>query len=165
VIAGVIALVVAIALFTVLFQGAGSNNAVKPFDQLVFVTQDGSKATLADHKGQPLVVNFFASWCAPCRAELPAIEKVSQAGGGRVQVLGVNSDLDESTWRSFVAQTSITYPTVFQPDKSIWSSLGLSFMPSTVLINPDGTVAIKYTGLITEDKLRSLIDEHFGMDL
>ena len=157
-----IALVAAIALFTVLF---GGSTKTRSFDQLAFVTVDGSTATLADHRGEPLVVNFFASWCAPCRAELPAIEKINQQAAGRVQVLGINSDLDQSTWRSFVAQTDITYPTVFQSDQSIWTALDLSFMPSTVLINPDGTVAFKYTGLITEDKLRGLIDEHFAVEL
>jgi thiol-disulfide isomerase/thioredoxin len=127
-----------------------------------FLDESGSTATLADFEGEPLVVNFFASWCAPCRAELPDLEKIHRARRDSVTFLGVNHDLDEATWRSFVDETEITFPTVFQPDTEIFTALDAKGMPSTAFVSPDGEVLHLHTGLLTDDLLVELIDEHLG---
>lgn len=125
-----------------------------------FTTVDGSTSSLDDFVGQPLVVNFFASWCAPCRAELPDLEQVHVNREGSVLFLGVNHDLDESTWRSFVNETEITFETVFQPNTEIFTHLEANGMPSTAFITADGVVRHVHTGLLTDDRLEELIDEH-----
>ncbi len=162
IITGVLAAVAAVLLLAV-FQGGRATSADGSFDQLVFVNEDGSTGTLADHRGEPLVVNFFASWCAPCRAEIPVIERVKQASDGQVAFIGVSHDLNETAWKSFVAEANITYPTVFQPDQQIWKSLDLNFLPATVFITPDGNVAHTYAGILTDETLRDLITAHLAV--
>ena len=160
-----VAVVAAVALWAVVFRPGGSGDSLSStrFNTLNFITEDGRQATLADFEGKPLVVNFFASWCAPCRAEMPDIESTYQAvggDGGKVAFIGVNADFTEEAWRSFVAESQVTYPTVFQPDNDIFAELGLIGMPSTVLINADGTVAFLHAGIIDADELKGLISEH-----
>ncbi len=133
------------------------------FDSPMAAT-DGSEPTLGDLVGtQPLVVNFFASWCPPCRAELPAFETVHQAVGSEVAFIGVSHDFDADTWRSFVAESPITYPTYFQPNQEIFEGLGGIGMPTTALIDVDGNVEFVQTGGLDEEGLRDLLAEHLGI--
>ncbi|MDH3301325.1 MAG: TlpA family protein disulfide reductase [Acidimicrobiia bacterium] len=128
--------------------------------ELAFTTGDGGSGSLSDYGGRPLVVNFFASWCPPCRAELPDFETVHQELGDRVTFVGVNQDFTEATWRAFVAESKVSYDTVFQPNSDIWNELGTGAMPTTAFISPDGEVVHLWAGLLTDDKLIELIDEH-----
>lgn len=160
----VLGAIVAVAILAfAAFGEADEPDQVSQADELAalaFLTTDGENATLADFRGEPLVVNFFASWCAPCRAELPEFEAVHQANLDRVRFVGVNHDLDETTWRNFVAETEVTYDTVFQPEAEIFETLNAKGMPSTAFISPDGDVLHLYTGILTESLLQELIDEH-----
>ncbi len=156
-----------IAALALVFAFVGGDDASTDaggdaISNLAFLTTDGSNATLADFEGDPLVVNFFASWCAPCRAELPDLEQVHQARIDEVTFLGINHDLDESTWRSFVQETEITFQTVFQPDQELFTALDAKGMPTTVLLSADGEVLHLHTGLLTDELLEELIDEHLG---
>jgi thiol-disulfide isomerase/thioredoxin len=139
--------------------GAGSAE-LEEFARLAFLTEEGQEATLADFQGEALVVNFFASWCAPCRAELPEFEEVHLANGGAVTFLGISHDLDETTWRALIAETDITFQTVFQPNSDIWSELDAKGMPSTAFISPDGELMQLWTGVLNAEKLQELIDEN-----
>ncbi len=133
------------------------------FDTPVTAT-DGTETTLGDLVGeQPMVVNFFASWCPPCRAELPAFEAVHQDLDDAVAFVGISHDFDADTWRSFVAESPITYPTYFQPDQAIFEGFGGIGMPTTALIDEGGTVQFVQTGGLDEDGLRRLLDEHLGI--
>ncbi len=125
-----------------------------------FTTSDGGSGSLSDYHGEPLVVNFFASWCPPCRAELPDFEAVHQELGDDVTFVGVNQDFTEETWRAFVAESQVSYDTVFQPNSEIWNELGTGAMPTTAFISPEGEVLHLWAGLLTDDKLIELIDDH-----
>lgn len=159
---------VAVALLLVLVFTGGDGDAEAAGEAngelaaLGFLTTDGSTSSLAAYRGDPLVVNFFASWCAPCRAELPDLERVHLARQDEIRFVGINHDLDEATWRSFVDETEITFETVFQPDTEIFTALDAKGMPTTVLLSADGEVLHLHTGLLTDDLLEELIDEHLG---
>ena len=140
--------------------GAGAGAAASPIANLAFTTENGEAADLATFQGRPLVVNFFASWCAPCRAEMPEFEAVHLANVDSVKFLGVNHDIDEATWKGFVNETEITFETVFQPNTEIWTTLDAKGMPSTAFISADGEVKHLYTGVLNEELLQELIDEH-----
>ena len=127
-----------------------------------FFNPDGSSATLADYDGTPLVVNFFASWCGPCKAELPEFEEVSNEVGDRVQFLGVNTDFEQDAWLRLVADTGVTYPTVFQPSNELFTASGGLGMPTTVFIAADGTVQHTFSGALNKSTLRRLIDTHLS---
>lgn len=159
--------VVAVAIALVLaFSGSDDGDAAigsnGELDDLAFLTTDGTTSTLAEYRGDALVVNFFASWCAPCRAEMPDLEQVHLARQDEVRFVGINHDLDEATWRSFVDETEVTFETVFQPDTEIFTALDAKGMPTTALVSADGEVVYLHTGLLTDELLEELIDEHFG---
>lgn len=155
-----------VLMFAVLSDSDSTGNAGQDlvangqFDSLVFLNSDGSNGALSDYAGEPLVVNFFASWCGPCRAELPEFERVSLANAGSVRFLGISHDLDEVTWRSFVEETSVSYDTVFQPDQELFKAFDAKGMPTTAFISPDGEILQVWTGILSEEKLQELIDEN-----
>ncbi len=136
----------------------GSSDAAAGYATIPFTTVDGGTGTLADYQGEPMVVNFFASWCPPCRAELPDFEAVSQGNPG-VTFIGISHDLDETSWRSLVEEVGISYDTVYQPGTEIWTELGGQAMPTTVFISADGEILDSHAGLLTADRLQQLIDE------
>ena len=164
-VAAVAGVVAALAVVFAFIGGDDANEAIggnSEFADLAFLTTDGSSASLADFEGQPLVVNFFASWCAPCRAEMPDLEQVHLARGDEITFLGISHDLDESSWRSFVAETEVTFQTVYQPETEIFTALEAKGMPSTALVAANGEVLHVHTGLLTDELLGELIDEHLG---
>lgn len=152
------AFVAVVAVLSVV--GGGDPAEATPFGEIDFMTEDGSTGTLDDHLGQPIVVNYFASWCAPCRAELPDFQAVSEQVGNDVTFLGVNTDINESTWRSFVGETGITYETVFDPSRELFLAMKAKGMPTTVFLSPEGEILDSHTGILNQEQLLELIDTH-----
>lgn len=138
---------------------AGEDKAPEGLLGFPVTTADGSDAVLADFTGQPLVVNYFAAWCGPCRAELPTFEDVSnEVAPDGVRFLGISRDIDETTWKSFIAETDVSYPTVFEGSgEGSFEALGASGMPTTVFLRSDGTVADVFSGLLPESTLREKV--------
>lgn len=126
---------------------------------LEFLSDNGEIKKLVDFEGVPLVVNFFAGWCPPCRAELPDFEKVHLVNRDQIKFLGISHDLDETGWRALIAETGVTFETGFQPSAELWTALGAVGMPSTAFVSPDGVVARLWSGFLTADQLQGFIDE------
>ena len=125
-----------------------------------FTLENGDTGTLSDFDGEPVVVNFFASWCAPCRAELPDFEQVHQETKDQVTFLGVSHDISQDSWQDFVEQTDISFQTVYQPDQLIWTDLKAFSLPATAFIGADGKVKHLHSGVLDQSQLTSLIAEH-----
>ncbi len=157
-----VAAVIAGFLLLAVFTGGDDQTPASngEFAALSFLTTDGETSNLSNFQGEPLVVNFFASWCAPCRAELPDFETVHLANEGDVKFLGVSHDLEEATWRGFVDETEITFETVFQPNQEIWKELEAIGLPATVFISSDGEVLELWNGVLNDELLQDKIDEH-----
>jgi thiol-disulfide isomerase/thioredoxin len=114
--------------------------------------------------GAPMVINFFAPWCAPCVDEMPAFERVHQDVGDEVTFIGlaVPPDLDEAV--DTVAATGVTYPTYADSlDDALLFFEGIN-MPTTVFLGADGEVLHVNTGPLTEDELRAELADRFGTD-
>ena len=147
--------------------GGGDDDSVDESDVLAlsFTSEQGEVTDLSAFAGRPLVVNFFASWCAPCRAELPDFEEVHLEGRGQVQFVGVSHDIDESAWLSFIGQIDLSFPTYYQPGQEIWESLDLIGLPATVFIDREGRVVETFGGPLDSEALRSMIAEHLDVEI
>jgi cytochrome c biogenesis protein CcmG/thiol:disulfide interchange protein DsbE len=126
---------------------------------------DGATVSLGDHTGTPLVVNFWASWCPPCIAEMPDLEAVHQLAGDRVRFLGVNTQDTPQRATELVADTGVTYDLVRDPDGELFRAFEVFGMPSTFYVAPDGTIVGRHTGLLTREALVDDLAEHLGVEL
>ncbi len=121
-------------------------------------TLDGDSAAFSDLRGTPVVVNFFASWCPACIAEMPEFESVHQAAGDEVAFLGLAVQDRVDTAAQLVRETGVTYP-IGTDDGTIYEMFqGLS-MPTTVFIAADGVVRDVHSGQLSADALQAKIDD------
>lgn len=124
-----------------------------------FELLDGGTADFADYRGTPLVVNFFASWCPPCLAEMPDFEAVHQDFAGEVAFVGLNMQDSAENGRSLVEQTGVTYDVGRDPDGILFQALGGIAMPTTVFVDADGQVVDVHSGALTAGALRDRVTE------
>jgi cytochrome c biogenesis protein CcmG/thiol:disulfide interchange protein DsbE len=137
--------------------GGGAAAAI----ELPRLNGEGS-VSLAAFLGRPVVVNFFASWCVPCRNEMRAFEAVSRELKDRVAFVGVNHLDDRQGALRMVAETGVRYPTGYDPEGRIAASYGLFGMPTTLFVAPDGRLLETYTGELSRDQLKKSISRLFG---
>ena len=113
---------------------------------------------------QPVVVNFYASWCQPCVREMPAFERVHQDVGDRVTIIGIAyQDADEDA-RATAERTAVTYPTFGDSGQDALTYFGGISMPTTVFIDADGNVVDVRSRAFDEDGLRSALEDRFGIE-
>jgi cytochrome c biogenesis protein CcmG/thiol:disulfide interchange protein DsbE len=107
-------------------------------------TDSGKTMTREDFGGKLLVLNFWASWCAPCIEETPSLEEFSREFGPKgVVVLGISSDRNEKRYRSFKDRFNVTFETARDPDADISASYGTFQIPETYVIDRSGKVIEK----------------------
>ena len=129
------------------------------------VTLDGSQpASLADYRGRPLVINLWASWCTPCRTEMPAFEEVSQTVGSKVAIVGLTDDPDHDQARKTAGTAGVTYPLLVDTGERFQSDLKIVNLPATVFVDPDGKVLEVHAGALDAPSLRSKIGSLYGVD-
>lgn len=146
-------------------RGAPPDAAAAALPEEAFEMSDGREVGFGEFVGEPLVVNFFASWCPPCRAEMPDFEAVHQAVGDRVRILGFDVQDTDAAARKLVEQTGITYSWAFDRDGSIYRAFEGFAMPTTLYISADGEVVGRDNGPIDASRLADRIEEHFGVDV
>ena len=110
-------------------------------------------------RGQPVVVNIWASWCAPCRTEMPLLQNAAEAFEGRATILGVASNDDPQSAAEFLEDIEATYPNVFDPSGEIRVALGLTAYPTTYVFDRDGSIRARVDGGISEQRLAGLIED------
>ncbi len=123
---------------------------------------DGSEATFADYRGTPLVVNFFASWCAPCVREMPAFEAAHQEMGDQVAFLGMNNQDRAADGEAIAEKTGVSYDLARDPDGDFLSAFGGIVMPTTVFIDAEGTVVEVHNGALSQSALEDRLGDLFG---
>lgn len=119
--------------------------AVAPAFQLNSST--GKPIALADLKGQVVLINFWASWCGPCRQEMPILDqlyKSYQAAG--FTLIGVNVEPNASDADKFLKGTPVTFPILFDPQSMVSKLYEVSGMPSTIIVDRDGKIAYVHHG-------------------
>ena len=130
-------------------------------ESIDYVRYEDPDELIAGHEGRPLVINFFASWCAPCRAELPDFAAAHAAYRDRVDFIGINyQEVSEREAARLLFETGITYPIMEDETGELLQELGtLPTMPTTIFISADGTIVERHHGLILFDQLADRIEE------
>ena len=123
------------------------------------VSRSEFEQILVGQWGQPVVVNIWASWCAPCRTEMPLLQQAADTYAGRAVVLGVASNDDPQAAQQFLTDLGLTYPNVFDLSGEIRVALDLTAYPTTYVFGPDGTVRARVNGGISEQRLAALIED------
>ncbi|MGH3449515.1 MAG: TlpA family protein disulfide reductase [Haloechinothrix sp.] len=119
----------------------------------------GPSVDLAQLTGEPTVVNVWASWCGPCRREMPGMQQVYQEYGDEVRFLGVNTRDDPRAAAAFVEELAVTYPQVIDQDGRLLRHLGAPGLPVTLVLDAQGRVTAKHLGEMTPEQLRAAIEE------
>ena len=115
-----------------------------------------SSLSLSNFKGKPVVLNFWASWCAPCKEEMPLLESTwKQVQGKDVVFLGVDFQDSNSAGINFLQANSVTYPIVLDADGSVAFKYGVTSLPQTIFINQHGTVMSRVPRELTPQVLSS----------
>ncbi|MGK5443777.1 TlpA family protein disulfide reductase [Micromonospora sp. URMC 105] len=142
-------------------QGAG---ALLPELTLSCFT-GGAPVALRDVRG-PAVVNLWASWCPPCRKELPAFQRLSERTAGTLQVIGVNSRDSRSAAQSIGEDFGVRFPMLFDQGEALQRELGRNAIPLTLLVDAQGRVRhTDATGALDDARLAALVRQHLGVQV
>jgi peroxiredoxin len=140
---------------TLLLAAAGraaAQQPLKPWSGVVtppleLADLDGKTHRLADYRGKAVLLNFWATWCAPCREEMPSIERLrAQLAGRPFVVLAVNVGESADAARAFAATMPLGFPLLLDRDTRVSRAWGARVLPATYLIGPDGVARFSYFG-------------------
>jgi peroxiredoxin len=124
---------------------------------------DGKSYQLSDFKGKTVLLNFWATYCEPCRLEMPAIQKQAEAQAGQgVVVLGINIGETQVTAQSFVNQIGVHFPILLDSQEEIRRKYGVKDYPTSFFIGPDGKVKLIRVGWMDESFLQTTFRDLLG---
>ena len=143
------------ALLSVLLAwccSAGATEVPKPWSggaapALELADLEGAMHRLPDYRGKAVLLNFWATWCAPCRAEMPSIERLGTAMAGKpFAILAVNVGESGRVAREFVERLPVSFTVLLDRDGRVTRSWGARVLPATYLIGPDGRIRYSHFG-------------------
>lgn len=145
-----------------------SKETVVPAIDFTLKDQFGNEHTLSDYKGKTVFLNFWATWCGPCRSEMPDIQKLYETyeteGDNAVIILGVaapglGQEKDEAGIKAFLDENGYTYPTLMDTTGDLFSEYGISSFPTTFMIDREGNVFGYVSGALNEDMIKNIIEQ------
>lgn len=145
-----------------------------PFADVALEDQYGTMHSLSQYQGKVILLNFFATWCGPCKQEIPDIEALYQEYGENTQdlvVLGIANpategnataaDVSVEELQAFIEEQGITYPVLMDTTGKFFSAYGISAFPTTFMISANGEVYGYVTGALSADLLQDIVDQTF----
>ena len=121
-------------------------------------TTTGPELTLSDFQGQPVILNFWASWCGPCKVEMPLLERTAVLYRGRVAVLGINNGESLATIQQFALEQNLSFPLLVDENYLVGDQYLVTALPTTVFIDERGVIQEIYTGILNEGILQDRIE-------
>lgn len=158
-------LVLAAALVATACGASGASGDGLPAVELERL--DGGSFAVAE-AGEPRVLNLWATWCAPCRAELPAFDAVAdrlRADDAPVEIIGINVGDTGDDAADLVAELDLDFAQVLDPRAQIQRALKITGMPATIFVDDDGGVLSVHNGELTQGELEALLDEFYDLGL
>jgi peroxiredoxin len=116
-------------------------------------TLDGDALQLTDLRGRVVLLNFWATWCGPCRVEMPDLQARADRWTDRLTIVGVNFDEPEADVRTFRDELGLTFPIVLDPGAKVQNLYRIVGYPTTILIDSQGVVRVQHVGLMSPDQL------------
>jgi cytochrome c biogenesis protein CcmG, thiol:disulfide interchange protein DsbE len=162
-IAVVVLLWVALSLIACHSSGGGRPGAVhSAAPEFSLPDLDGKTLDLSSYRGKVVLLNFWATWCTPCRAEIPSFVDFQNTYGPKgLQIIGISMDDSAPPVHQFYQQFKMNYPVAIGTEKLAQSYGGVLGLPVTFLIGRDGTIAAKYVGAVqipaAEQKITTLL--------
>jgi cytochrome c biogenesis protein CcmG, thiol:disulfide interchange protein DsbE len=123
-------------------------------------TIDGQSVKLSDYKGKKVILNFWATWCPPCKEEMPKLEKYYDQKPADVELLAVNFTVTEKKRENvvqFVQKHQYSYPILLDEKNKVNSTYEILSLPTTYFIDSEGVIREKFTGPLTEKKIKNII--------
>ncbi|BAS27267.1 TlpA family protein disulfide reductase [Limnochorda pilosa] len=130
-----------------------------PAPDLTLELLDGGTFTLSANRGKVVLVNFWATWCPPCREEMPELERLHREEAGRVLVVGVDAMEDPETVRRFIEAEGYTYPVALDPKGEALAAYLTRAIPTSFFVTPDGFISRRHTGILTLQAARRFVEE------
>jgi cytochrome c biogenesis protein CcmG, thiol:disulfide interchange protein DsbE len=154
-IASVIAAVCLVAVVAVSVVVGSAGGTVRHADppapafSLAALGRTGQRVSLSEYAGKPLIVNFWASWCPPCRQETPLLARFYRARGGRVTIVGLDENDSTGSALKFALAKDVTYPLGFDPQLAAANAYGVVALPQTFFLNARHQIVDRVFGAVT----------------
>jgi peroxiredoxin len=124
------------------------------------VDMQGNKHRLSDYRGQGVFLNFWGTWCPPCKKEMPYINnQYEQFKDKGVQVLSVDIQEPELAVNQYAERLGLNFPIMIDTEKEVMNVYGVDLLPATFLVDKNGKVVKYYTGELTENKIKKFMEQ------
>jgi peroxiredoxin len=132
-----------------------------PAPDFELLTPEGDALRLSDHFGQPVIVNFWATWCGPCRAEFPEFQEAAVDNADSLVIIGVNSTSADQAENvpAFIEEFGITFPIVLDEAGDVVDAYRVLGLPTTIFIDSNGVINEVFTGPLNKAYIESKIEE------
>jgi thiol-disulfide isomerase/thioredoxin len=145
-------------LFNRLVNGSGSEPLQEPVESspapdFQLESLDGSSIKLADLRGRPVLINFWATWCGPCQQEMPLIEQYYQKYKADLVVLAVNSDEPESDVQAYITNLDLNFTVLLDPGYKVEDLYRVRAFPTTFFVDKSGTIRYQHIGVLDQGQL------------
>jgi len=156
VLTAIIAVCVAGSLIAIGVVGSASGQAARPapvaapaFSLPLLGNETGQQVALSKYRGRPLIINFFASWCEPCKTETPLLAKFYRTQKGKVALVGLDENDTLGNAMSFTRADGVSYPVGFDPHFTVATAYGVNALPQTFFLNARHEIVDRVFGKVT----------------
>lgn len=130
----------------------------EPISNISLTDLQGNVVKLSDYAGKTILINAWATWCPPCRAEMPLLQSFYEAHQAEgFTMLAINAGEPQLAVSSFINQNGFSFPVLLDPNNGVLNQLGISSFPTSVLVSPDGIVQAIHVGMFTPETLETEI--------